>query len=72
MLSYQDYYDCCENVRQHSQFERYLSEIVLDKQQREQFYDKLHEKLVDSSSPKGELIWIKNLTKKLEKLYQNI
>ncbi|MEQ3505766.1 SAM-dependent DNA methyltransferase [Enterococcus cecorum] len=50
MLNYQDYYDCCENVRQHSQFERYLSEIVLDKQRREQFYDKLHEKLVDSGS----------------------
>lgn len=50
MLSYQDYYDCCENVRQHSQFERYLSEIILDKQRREQFYNKLHEKLVDSGS----------------------
>lgn len=48
MLTYEDYYSCAENVKQHAQFEKFLESAVFDKKKRETFYDKLHERLVDN------------------------
>lgn len=31
MLTYEDYYSCAENVKQHAQFEKFLESAVFDK-----------------------------------------
>lgn len=37
MLTYEDYYSCAENVKQHAQFEKFLESALFDRKKTRDF-----------------------------------
>lgn len=54
-MNYQDFYKCANGVKQHAEFEKYLRDILFNKNERENFYRRLlaknHDVSVDTFKP---------------------